>query len=188
MRPPTRYAAEMSPLPSIRRAIVAFPQIETDLEWRRVLSFRERHDPLARSIAPHVTLVFPFEDRVSNELLEVEVGDALRRLAAFRVVLRGISVHENEYLFLNVKRGNDAIVELHDTLYRGVLAVHRSRFHTFVPHITVGRVGLAGLAAALDASAACDGEIIGIVDRVSLYEISPVGARSIAFEVSLGER
>jgi 2'-5' RNA ligase len=178
----------MSPLPSIRRAIVAFPQIEADLEWARVLSFRERHDPLAKWIAPHVTLVFPFEDRVSNEVLEAEVTDALRELAPFRVVLRGISAHEGEYLFLNVKRGNDAIVELHDTLYRGVLTVHRSRSHTFVPHITVGRVAPTDLAAALDASAAFDGEMSGLIDRVSLYEISPAGTRSVAFEVSLGGR
>jgi 2'-5' RNA ligase len=176
----------MSPLPSIRRAIVAFPQIETDLEWARVLSFRERHDPLAKWIASHVTLVFSFEDRVSNEVLEAEVTDALRELAPFRVVLRGISAHEGEYLFLNVKRGNDAIVELHDTLYRGALAVHRSRSHTFVPHITVGRVAPMDLAAALDASAAFDGKMSGLIDRLSLYEISPAGTRSIAFEVSLG--
>jgi hypothetical protein len=57
-----------------------------------------------------------------------------------------------------------------------------------VPHITVGRVAPTDLAAALDASAAFDGEMSGLIDRVSLYEISPAGTRSVAFEVSLGGR
>ena len=174
---------------SLRRAIVAFPRIETGDAWARVLSVRERHDPLARLVPPHLTLVFPFEDQVSNEVLELEVRDALRALAPFRVVLRGITAHEGEYLFLNVRRGNDAVVELHDALYRGVLAAHRSRLHTFVPHLTVGRVATADLAAALDASGDEDGvEIVGGIDRVSLYEIAPDGARSVVFEAPLGER
>ena len=42
----------MSSLPSIRRAIVAFPQIETEAHWVRVLALREHYDPLVRFIPP----------------------------------------------------------------------------------------------------------------------------------------
>ncbi len=173
----------MSP---VRRAIVAFPRIESEPEWERGVAFRERPDPLARWVAPHVTLVFPFDDPVSNEALHGEVVDALQGVSPFRVVLRGITAHEGEYLFLNVKQGNDPIIELHDRLYRGVLASHRSRRHTFVPHITVGRVAPDDLAAALHASALLDARIVGTIDRVLVEEIAPTGASTIAFEVPLG--
>jgi len=43
-------------MPLRRRAVVAFPRIETELEWERVVAFRGRHDPLARRVRPHITL------------------------------------------------------------------------------------------------------------------------------------
>ena len=150
----------------------------------RVLRLRERHDPLARLVPPHLTLVFPFEDPISDEALEAEVGRAIGGGASFPVVLRRVTLHEGEYLFLNVERGNDLLIALHDALYT-VLARHRSSLHTFVPHITVGRVARSEVAAALAASAACDGEIEGEVDRVSVYAIARDGTREIRCEVPL---
>jgi 2'-5' RNA ligase len=41
---------------------------------------------------------------------------------------------------LNIGRGNDEVMQLHDVLYSGALATHHVRRHTFVPHVTVGRV------------------------------------------------
>jgi 2'-5' RNA ligase len=153
---------------TVRRAIVAFPRVETPDAWARVLGFRDRHDPLARSIPAHVTLVFPFEDPLSDEALEGHARDAVRGLAPIRLALRGVTAHEGEYLFLGVKQGNDAVVALRDALHRGVLTPHRSRLHTFVPHVTIGRVGPADLPRALADSAALDAvEVTAWLDRVS---------------------
>ena len=42
-------------------------------------------------------------------------------LHPFNIVLKGVTGSEEEYLFLNVKVGNDQIIELHDKLYSGLL-------------------------------------------------------------------
>lgn len=40
---------------------------------------------------------------------------------------------------MNVKKGNDRIIELHDRLYSGLLSVHRNPRFSFHPHLTIGR-------------------------------------------------
>jgi 2'-5' RNA ligase len=47
---------------------------------------------------------------------------------------------EDEYLFLDAVVGGDRLVDLHDRLYEGVLAEHRSTAHVYRPHITIGRI------------------------------------------------
>lgn len=43
-------------------------------------------------------------------------------------------------MFLNVKKGNDAIIELHDKLYSEILESFLFRKVTYCPHLTVGRL------------------------------------------------
>jgi 2'-5' RNA ligase len=169
-----------------KRVVVAFPKVESAVEWRPIVSARDRFDPLARSIAPHLTLVFPFEDAMSNVALERHIRNAVASVRAFPVVLREITAHENEYLFLNVKQGNDVLVHLHDVLYSGMLAAHRVRLHTFVPHVTVGRVSPEELPVALAATAELTGAIHASVDSVSVYRIEPDGMRAVILELPLG--
>src|ERR1043166_925874 len=143
------------PSPEIRkRYVVAFPRIADADAWQEILSVRERFDPLARELPPHLTLVFPFEDALSDAALVEHVRGVVAGFHCFPVTFRDITVHENEYLFLNVKRGNDALVALHDALYTGPLARHLVPLHTYVPHVTVGRLPAHQLAAALEATSA----------------------------------
>jgi 2'-5' RNA ligase len=60
-------------------------------------------------------------------------------LNPFHIVLKGVTGSENEYLFLNVKVGNDQIIELHDRLYSGLLKQYLNRTVAYIPHLTVGR-------------------------------------------------
>jgi len=168
-----------------KRVVVAFPKIESAIEWKQLLSVRERFDPLAGRIAPHLTLVFPFEDTMSDLALEQHLRNVVTDLPRFPVTLREITAHENEYLFLNVKRGNDALIHLHDALYTGALAAHRVRMHTFVPHVTVGRLLPEDLPAALDATADVTSAIHANVDTISVYRIEPDGMRPALFELPL---
>jgi 2'-5' RNA ligase len=170
-----------------RRVVVAFPKVESGPEWKQMLSLRDQFDPLAGKIAPHLTLMFPFRDPMSDRALEQHLRSVVDAFPAFAVTLREISVHENEYLFLNVKRGNDEIIRLHDLLYTGALAAHRVRMHTFVPHMTVGRLTASQLAAALDATAGLTGAdaIQAKVDTLSVYRIQPDGSRPVLFELPL---
>ncbi len=59
----------------------------------------------------------------------------------FTVNLNGVTGDFRDgYLFLNVKQGNDSIIDLHDRLYSGALEPFLLRKVTYCPHITVGRV------------------------------------------------
>jgi 2'-5' RNA ligase len=170
------------------RVVVAFPRIDSAVEWEQILSVRERFDPLAGTMAPHLTLVFPFEDPMTDLALEQHVRRAVAGQPRFSVTLGEITAHENEYLFLNVKRGNDTLIQLHDALYTGALAAHLVRLHTFVPHLTVGRLAPADLPAALDATAHLTGPIQANVDAITIYRVEPDGERPVVVELPLHER
>lgn len=104
----------------------------------------------------------------------------------FPIRLAGITGSEGEYLLLNVKRGNDAIVELHDRLYAGPLRRHLSREHTFTPHVTVGRLSTqAAFRSALDEATALDVDISTVAAAVSVYRDGGNGSRPHEFEVGL---
>jgi 2'-5' RNA ligase len=170
-----------------KRYVVAFPSLADADAWQEILSVRERFDPHARDVPPHLTLVFPFEDLLSDTALVEHVRSALRGVHRFPVTFRGITAHENEYLFLNVKRGNDALVALHDALYSGPLARHLLRLHTYVPHVTVGRLPAHQLAAALEATAAITASHEASVDAISIRAIDGADRRIAIFDLPLPE-
>ena len=122
----------------MKRAIVLFPKFNN---IDALQAIRERFDPLAKYIAPHITLVFPFESALSTEELREHMTRALKGVKRFSVQLSGITGdYRDGYLFLNVKRGNDPIIDLHDRLYQGALEPFLFRKVTYCPHITVGRL------------------------------------------------
>jgi 2'-5' RNA ligase len=168
-----------------KRVVVAFPKIQSVLEWSEILSVRARFDPLAQKIPPHITLVFPFEDALSDSELEAHLRGVMAQSRRFGVVLQGITAYEDEYLFLNMKRGNDEVIHLHDTLYSGALAPHHVRRHTFVPHVTVGRIRSDGLHEALAATAALNRPIAATVDAIAVYGVHGDGVRTVLFELGL---
>ncbi|WP_258111578.1 2'-5' RNA ligase family protein [Alicyclobacillus sp. SP_1] len=119
------------------RAIHLFPEFSNEHSIKRI---RAKYDPLADLIPPHVTLVFPFESDVSTEALTVHLQKSVVGLKPFPIVMIGLTGAEGEYLFLNLKGGNDQIIQLHDKLYTGLLKQHLCRSQTYTPHLTVGRV------------------------------------------------
>lgn len=167
------------------RVVVAFPKIQSVNEWDEILSVRDRFDPLARKVPAHITLVFPFHSAMTNFELEAHLRELVARSRRFGVVLRGITAHENEYLLLSLRRGNDEVMQLHDLLYSGALASHHVRRHTFVPHVTVGRVRPEQLAEALDATAGLNRPIQASIDAITVYAIQRDGVRPVLFEIGL---
>jgi len=122
---------------TLERAIHIFPELEqVDL----IQSIRKKYDPLYTCIPPHITLVFPFESQLTNADLYRHVKQAVTGFQPFLIRLEEITASNDHYLFLNVKRGNDQIIALHDKLYTGPLATYRSYSHTYLPHLTVGRL------------------------------------------------
>jgi 2'-5' RNA ligase len=120
-----------------QRTILLFPQFE---QKQIIDDLRYRYDPLAGVIQPHITLVFPFESDLSIVELREHVERVLANVPSFAVRLQGITGAPGGYLFLNVKAGNDQLIELHDRLYTGVLANDLNHQITYVPHMTIGRL------------------------------------------------
>lgn len=122
----------------MKRAIVLYPKFD-GLET--IQSMRRKFDPLANYIAPHITLVFPFESTLSTKEVEEHVRAAIKGMTRFSVRLGGFSGDQPDgYLFLRVRQGNDAIIDLHDRLYSGVLQPFLYRKILYCPHMTVGKV------------------------------------------------
>lgn len=125
------------------RAIVLFlPPPEPNT----VVALRRQFDPLFGSLKAHVTLVFPFQSDLSPEALGGHVEHAVRGVRPITVRFADVTGAADvygvgaQYLFLNIKRGNDALIDLHDRLYRGPLEVYLSREFSYLPHVTVGRL------------------------------------------------
>lgn len=160
----------------IRRAIVAIPALPAE----PISKLRRRYDPLTALIPPHLTLVFPFESALSPLELQHHVTAAVAGIAPLPLRLAGITGNECEYLFLNVKRGNDALIELHDRLYTGPLSEYRSIEHTFVPHLTIGRLpNLAAFRQALALAATLDVVVETVVAAITIYRVEADGARPV---------
>jgi 2'-5' RNA ligase len=168
------------------RAIVVFPAFANPAPIERL---RRAYDPLADFIAPHITLVFPFTSAIATEALAAHMRRATRDLAPFEVTLREVTGHMEEYLFLNVKRGADQIVALHDQLYSGVLAPYLAPERTFTPHLTVGRLPTAErfALALVDARRMSAHFTVG-VEEIAAYHIGEEGSRAIVCQVFLGNK
>jgi 2'-5' RNA ligase len=119
-----------------RRAIVWFPAFANQVNIDR---FRGAHDPLAQALAPHVTLVFPFHSRMTLDQLAAHAGKVVRSWPAFPVVMNGLWSAQNEFVGLATQVGNDALIEMHDRLYRGPLAEFLRLEFDYAPHITLAR-------------------------------------------------
>ncbi|HEU4964282.1 MAG TPA: 2'-5' RNA ligase family protein [Bacilli bacterium] len=120
----------------MKRAIHLFPRFENQTQ---IDDLRAQYDPLHALIPPHLTLVFPFDSDLSTAALEAHIHQAIQGIAAFPLELHGITGGGHGYLFLNVKRGNDTIIHLHDRLYTGPLRPNLLRTVPYIPHLTVGR-------------------------------------------------
>jgi len=122
----------------MKRAIVLYPKFD-GLET--IQAMRRKFDPLANYIAPHITLVFPFESTLSTKEVEEHVRAVIKGMTRFSVRLGGFSGDQPDgYLFLRVRQGNDIIIDLHDRLYSGALQPHLCRETLYCPHVTVGKV------------------------------------------------
>lgn len=170
----------------ITRAIVIFPVFADAAPIERL---RRAYDPLADFIAPHITLVFPFTSAIPTEALTTHMRRATKGLTPFEVTLREVTGHIEEYLFLNVKRGADQLVALHDQLYSGVLATYLAPEHTFTPHLTVGRLSTAErFALALIDSRRMAAHFVVRVEEIVAYRIGEDGSRAIDCQVLLGHK
>jgi 2'-5' RNA ligase len=121
-------------------AVVAYPVLSPgDRRW--IEEIRARHDPQASRIAAHVTLAFPMG--AAEAPLVAHVRGCLQESALIRVTLGRAAVGADAIrggscAFLPVEGGSRALIAVHESLYKGILAGHGRRDIPYVPHVTVG--------------------------------------------------
>lgn len=120
-----------------RLAVVYFPSINLD----ELNEFRQKYDPKWKIIKPHITLVIPLSN-ISEELLLQHLETITKEMKSFYISLNGLTKSFDNYLFLQVKQGNEKVIRLHEKLYSGILALHLRKDIIFSPHITLGYFGI----------------------------------------------
>ena len=120
------------------RTIMIFPEFENMDIIDRI---RAEYDPLAKLVRPHITIVFPFENGMSNEEIERVLVRRLNDIEPFEIVLTGISMQKNKFgnsLLLDVQKGAENICYFHDVLYKNEFKQFDSGIE-YKPHITIGK-------------------------------------------------
>ncbi|MGF2614936.1 2'-5' RNA ligase family protein [Rossellomorea vietnamensis] len=167
----------------IKRSITIFPEFENG---RLIEELRAKYDPLYQLITPHMTLVFPFTSDLTAEQLQEHIESVLSYEKPFSITLQGVTGEGSEYLFLNVKEGNDEIIRLHDFLYTGLMKEFLFRELTYIPHLTVGRLDNKGdFIAALNETAQFTEEFKTVITHVVVEEIERNGQSRPEFYYNL---
>lgn len=120
------------------RDILLFPKINN---IESIQKTRLKYDRLANKLNPHITIIFPFEDDISDEELYNQLLLITKDIECFKISLKGISLTNDNYAILKVKTGSDKIKKLHDCIYNKLFPEYWRKDIKYIPHITLGQVG-----------------------------------------------
>lgn len=119
-----------------KRDILIFPKFDN---MKIIDKIRNKYDRLSNLVAPHITLAFPFNDKISNEDLISKLSALLKKHSHFEVTFKGISLSDDNYILLNCVKGNYEILKLHDDIYEKIIPSHFKKSIKYIPHITLGQ-------------------------------------------------
>lgn len=153
------------------RTIMIFPEFEN---MEIINEIREKYDPLARLVRPHITLVFPFENQMSaNDIADI-LSVRLKNIKPFEIILKGISKQEDRfgnYLFLDVNEGAEEICAIHKVLYDNEFYEYDLGLG-YRPHMTVGKLPtIEALNAAYEELKGLDNTFKSMVNKISVEMI-----------------
>ena len=168
-----------------RRTILIFPNFPNIEVISRI---RDTYDPLAKLVAPHITVVFPIESEISDEELRDFLERKLEHVRPFHIRLQGVIKKEDafgNYLFLQVKEGRDELRQIHDLLYSDELEEYDYGF-PYEPHMTIGKLETAqDLQEAYTAVQGINDFFATTVDTISVEMIGDQEESMILFEKKL---
>jgi len=174
-----------------KRTIMIFPQFEN---INIINEIREKNDPLANHVRPHITLVFTFESSITSIELKDHLEKVLEGTKRFRLTLQEIVKIDNPlglYLFLDIKQGNEQIKKLNEKLYTGILQTYKPHWlkvGTFMPHMTIGSfISKEDLNIAFKNTERIKEDFSTIVDKISVEIIDENEDSIIELEVDLND-
>jgi 2'-5' RNA ligase len=162
-----------------RLAVVAYPELqELDRTW--IESIRAKHDPQARQIAAHFTLVFPAA--MEEEQLLAEARATAGSFASITFVLGfadGLKDPDGfgSHAFALVDEGKDQIIALHERLHAGSLRRLLDPSRPFFPHVTIA--ANADLKICKDVAHEFENEDTPVEGRITSIEVVEVLADSV---------
>ncbi len=115
-------------------ALVHYPRIDR----APIDAIRDRYDPTAHLIAPHITFLFPVPEHVGYQALVEHIERVLCDYAPFELSLAGFHKSPDHWLLLTVDEGARTVEEIYDALYAGLLMEYRADGIEFVPHLGLG--------------------------------------------------
>ena len=124
------------------RTIMIFPEFKN---MEIIDNIRNKYDPLAEKVRPHLTLVFPFESKMTDDDLSVILDNRLQTAKPFELKLGGISKQVDNfgnYLFLNVLQGTEELCFINQMLYDNEFNEFDKGLH-YIPHMTIGKLSTA---------------------------------------------
>lgn len=168
-----------------QRSVVWFPRFP---DSAAIDGYRRRHDPRWSSVAPHLTLVFPFHTALSALQVQTHVKRIVRIWPQLPVTFQGVEPYLDEFLFLRVRQGAPALMELHRQLYRGILAPFLRSDIAYIPHVMVGRVsGRDELRAALADGWMLDAALSDAVRELTVLHVANDGTMSPEATIALDQ-
>lgn len=166
------------------RTIMIFPQFNNQ---EIINEIRKKYDPLYNLVRPHITLVFPFKSSMSDVILSQKLEECLKETVSFPLILQGISRHKDiygNYIFLNVKKGSQEIIKIHNSLYLNIFGERCCQ--PFVPHMTIGNLDSADkMEQAYDSVKDMDICFATMIEKVSVELIGDNGKSNIIIEKNL---
>jgi 2'-5' RNA ligase len=165
------------------RSICIFPQFQNQKE---IQILREKYDPLYSFIPPHITLVHPFQSNLRLEELINHLNHCLQHTNPFEIRLSGVSGAAGYYLFLNVKIGNDSIIQLRDQLYSGILEKFLLRDISYMPHLTLGKLTAdEEFHKALNDTLHFTTDFTAVVNKIAIERIAEDGTSTLEYEYKI---
>ena len=119
-----------------KRDILIFPKFKN---INIINNIRNKYDRLANLVAPHITLAFPFKDKMNNEELINKLSSLLENYSPFEVTFKGVSLTTDNYILLNCIKGCKEILKLHNEIYEKIIPTHFKKSIPYTPHITLGQ-------------------------------------------------
>ncbi|MFZ6624199.1 2'-5' RNA ligase family protein [Vagococcus fluvialis] len=118
----------------MEKSILLIPKLK-NIEF--IESIRKKYDPLYNKVPPHITLVFPFETNIENNIIINHIESSFKHFQIVHFSLDSFSYLKNGYVFWNVIEGRDYLMKMNKQLYSGILAPFKHKTIQYNPHITI---------------------------------------------------